>query len=1065
MFVQPAGKPAYQVTLKMREPLITWHDVRGQSDTAQAAHIQQYQEGDKARGFDLQKDVLLRIAVFQLGDTSFRLVWSYHHILFDGWSFGLLQTEFVTIYRALARGVEPILPPVPPYRQYVRWLQGQKKDTAVSFWRTYLSDYTQISTLPHLLPPSDNYQFDQQTWVLSEAETSQLQAICAQQGVTLSTLLRAVWAVLLARYNQREDVLFGAIVSGRPASLPGVEEIVGLFINAVPVRAQLQAGDTLITLAQRLQQEGFTSEPYHYLPLAEIQSVSPLGRELFDHLLIFENYPQGEAEAEAAEAEFVITQEGVHDRTHYDLDITLTPGRQMVVQFNYNTAVYLPSQIRLIIGHWQTVLAQLYANPHTPLAALEILPASERAQLLTEFNNSHRPYPTDVTVLELFAEQVRQNPERLAVVWGEVGLSYGEVHGRATQLARHLRQQGIQTGERIAICLNRTPDMLVAVLGIWQAGAAYVPLDADYPLARLAFMLADSAPSLLLTESNLLPLLPTHPRTLCLDSDWQSITQATGDLPPINPSSLAYLIYTSGSTGQAKGVMVNHANLTNAAFGWREVYALDQSPQRMLQMASLAFDVFAGDLLRALTSGGTLVICPAEVRVEPPALYALLRRERINLFETTPALALPLLEYVWAEQLALPDLHQLIIGSDTLPASNYRWLLTHFGHTMRIWNSYGVTEATIDSSLFAVSAPAELITQNTPIGRPLPNVQFLLLDGQGRLAPIGVDGELLIGGAGVAQGYWQREALTAEKFVSWGGQDAVFSEQYSVGSGATALLNTALLNTDTLNTDTLNTALLYKTGDFARWLPDGNVEFLGRRDEQVKVRGYRLELGEIESRLLGVEGVDTAVVIPKNDQLIAYLSGQTQETNDLRQQLRQTLPDFMLPNQFIWLESLPLTPNGKIDRKQLRERPDHQPDHASETITPPRTPTEEKLTAIWAEVLALPVAHLSVYANFFTLGGHSLKAMQAVSRIQQQVGQPISLRDFFNHATIAEQATHLDKQSQTATPIRQATPPSRPRQINPITPSPTRKNGSGWSINWTKRGHTTCPKRTASMMS
>ncbi|MFT5194820.1 MAG: amino acid adenylation domain-containing protein [Candidatus Promineifilaceae bacterium] len=971
-FIHEGVKQPLQVTFKQREPVIKQHNLSDLSSAEQEAMIADYQTADQAQGFDLQKDTLLRMGVFRLGAKKFRLVWSYHHILFDGWSFGILQHEFVTLYRLLSAGAPPSLPAVAPYRQYIHWLQSQSKaqskENGVAYWRKVLAGYSHITSLPHLRPATDEFVFEQQTLEFDEPTTQRLNKLAAQCGATLNSLIRAIWAVLLGRYNNTNDVLFGAIVSGRPSALPGIEEMIGLFINAVPVRVQLDAELPFSELVRQIQQASLAGESHHYLPLADIQTLSSLGRDLFDHLLVFENYPMGANGENSAESgtDFVIEGIGMHDRTHYNFDITVAPGRQLTILFSYNQAIYPADQIERMMGHWQTVVRSILNQPETTLAEIEILPKAEQHQLSVEFNNSTRIYPTDVTILGLFAQQVAQKGTRTAVVFGEKRLTYRQLDMRVNQLARFLQKQGVTSDERVAICMERSLEMIVGVMGILRAGGAYVPIDPDYPPARITFMLEDAEPLVLLTQQSLVNQLPYHGQVVRIDTDWGEVAQETdGALAcEISPETLAYIIYTSGSTGRPKGVMVTHGNLTNAAFSWREVYGLDQFAMRSLQMASLSFDVFAGDLVRSVTNGGELVICPADVRVDPAALYALLAEHRINIFESTPALVVPLMEYITENRHPIAFLKQLIIGSDSLPSAHYRSLAKRFGQDIRIFNSYGATEATVDSSLFeSTSTSKEPISQNTPIGKPLPNVQFKVLTQNGKLAPIGIEGELVIMGAGVSKGYWKRPELTAERF--------------QVGP-------------------------VYYTGDQARWLPDGNVEFLGRLDDQVKLRGYRIESGEIEAQLLSFNGVDAAVVVIKQQQLIAYLHGDTlsDSTNDLRQSLRQQLPDYMVPNRFVWLDEIPLTPNGKVDRKSLRERDDTS--QIDVVYIPPRSEIERRLADIWSEVLA--VDKVGAHTNFFDLGGHSLKAMQVVSRIHQAFDVKVSLRHFFAEATVSELA-------------------------------------------------------------
>lgn len=975
-FVYEGVKRPLMVALKQREPKVTWVDVRHLPVVEQTQAIADYQVADKANGFDFQKDVLIRIAIFRLAEDDYRLVWSYHHILLDGWSFGILQYEFVLIYKALLAKKTPQLPAVAAYRQYIHWLEKQQKNQAIRYWQTYLAQYEQVASLPQLMAPTAQFIEGQQTLVFDVVTTERLNALASHCGATLNNLVRALWGIILGRYSGLRDVVFGAIVSGRPSDVLGIEEMVGLFINAIPIRLRLDAGVSFTQFVQTVQQESLAGESYHFLPLAEIQTLNSLGRDLFNHLLIFENYPMGAIEADDEVEPFIIEGEEMYDRTHYDLDITIAPGRELVVQFSYNAAIYADDQIKRMSRHWETAVSSVLAAPECPIDAIEILPVEERHQLLAAFNDSKRTYPTDVTVYDLFVAQVANKGDAPAVTMGNRSLSYLELEEAVEQLAAYLAAQGMPANALLAVCVERSIDMVVAVLAIWRIGCAYVPIDPEYPVERVKFMLDDAAPQMVLTHKkwHLSLFGDVDPKkVVCLESLEQ---RQEKNVPLYHQVSdaVAYMIYTSGSTGRPKGVVVGQASLVNIAFAWREVYRLDQFAVRHLQMASFAFDVFVGDLVRALTNGGELVICPADIRVDPPALYGLLAQCEISIFESTPALIMPLMEYVWAMELPIGFLKRLIIGSDMLPAAHWRWLTEKFGKFITIFNSYGTTETTVDSSLFHTAGYDEiLITQNTPIGKPLPNNQFYVVQADGQLAPIGAVGDLYIGGIGVAQGYWNRPNLTAERFGS-----------YRVGGSLTRV---------------------YKTGDQARWLPDGNLEFLGRLDDQVKLRGYRIELGEIETQLLHLEGVQAAVVLLKREQLVAYVVGQNFDPDHLRSQLRHQLPNYMLPDRFIWLDRLPLTHNGKVNKKLLRERDDGLQIDPEQSVAP-RSEVEQELANLWCEILG--VKQIGITDNFFDLGGHSLKAMQMVSRIHQLFDVKVSLQDFFAEASIAGLTTQIE---------------------------------------------------------
>ena len=969
---QDVARPV-QVVLKDRLPEMSFADIRHLDAAGRETHVDAYRRADMARGFDLQKEPLVRLALFRVGAREHHLVWSYHHLLLDGWCLGILQQEFLAAYAAFSHAGVPVLPPAPQYRDYIRWLGKQDAARAKAHWQSYLAGSEGAVGVPRL-PSRAPAGFRQDPVPVGDALTAAISALAVRCSVTVNTILQCAWGLLLARSNNVRDVVFGAIVSGRPAELRGVEGMIGLFINAIPVRVRVDDSATVSAWLKAAQRSALESEPFHHLPLAEIQGHGAAGRELFDHMFVFENYPFDPESASGSTDGPGLSVESlqVHDRTHYDLDVTVTPGRELTAVFSFNPAAYGPDQIARLGREWLCALQSIVDHADAPVGDVDIVPADERRRLLHEFNAPEQAYPDGETILSLFAEQVAAHRDDIAVVFEDGRLTYGELDLQADRLARYLRSRGVGPEVLVGIALERSLDLIVAVWGVLKAGGAYVPLDPEYPAERLAFMLADAHVRFLITDEE-----GDGPvATIAVRRALETFAPADDDhdsldaIPPPEPGQLAYVIYTSGSTGRPKGVMVEHRNLAQAARAWRQTYQLDRFPVRALQLASFSFDVFAGDLIRALTNGGQLVLCPADVRLDPQALYELLAEHQINIFESTPALVLPLMAHVHDRRLNVDFLRWLIVGSDSLPSAAYLELMTRFGGQMRIVNSYGVTEATIDSSAFELPSPDYAMGPSTPIGRPLPNVRYFVFDHAARLSPIGAYGELCIGGTGVARGYLGRAELTGERFVTC---------------------------------PSLPGERVYKTGDLARWLPEGDVEFLGRADDQVKLRGYRIEPGEIEHALAGHPAVRQAVVIARGDSLVAYVVSDA-DGGALRRYLAERLPAYMVPAQVVALDAVPLTPNGKIDRTRLREDP-RLAGAGSTAYCAPRTPLETRICQVWSDVLQ--VERVGIHDGFFALGGHSLKAMQVVSRLHKEIDVKITLRDLFSASTVAELAPLL----------------------------------------------------------
>jgi amino acid adenylation domain-containing protein/non-ribosomal peptide synthase protein (TIGR01720 family) len=1000
-FVQENVPHPLQVVFKVRDPEIKVEDLRGLNETEQQARLSECQLRERERPFDFEHDPLIRITLLKFADTTSQVVWTYPHIILDGWCIGIVYKDFLQTYQALSNGENPQLPPAPAYRDYIGWLEKQDADAARSYWARYLAGYEQGTTVPRLTRPSQPSASVPRTRIinLSVATCTRVKQVASDLGVTVSTFMQTAWGLVLSRYNDARDIVFGQIVSGRPSELPGVEETVGLFINAIPVRIHFGPNQSVSDVLQSLQLSSLESEPYQHLPLAEIQAQSPIGRGLFDHLLIFENYPVAEDlnwSGISARPELSVKSLDAHDRTHYDLDLVVVPGEQIQLQISYNASVYHDEQIERTGAHLEAAINGLIQDPRRAIDDVEILPDWEQKQITSQFNNSARSYPCGATITELFEEQVRRTPHEVAVTFQDVSLTYAELSAKADRLANCLVHLGVEPEVLVGICVERSVDMIVGLLGILKAGGAYLPLDPLFPEERLAFMFNDANPPVLLTQKTLLgKLRPGNMQVILLDEDWDAISRyQRRDSPKrASPGNLAYVIYTSGTTGRAKGVMIEHRSLVNGAYMWKEYYELESLPVRILQLAAFSSDVFTGDFIRSFTNGGQLIICPSDVRPDPVSLYELMAKHRITIFESTPALIIPLMEYIYENGLDHSFLKLLITGSDTVPAAQYRKLVSRFGANMRVVNSYGLTEASIDSSNFEDRSGDAICywSAHTPIGQPLPNTRYYVRDTGGRILPIGVPGELYIGGVGLARGYLNREALTAERFVP----------------------------------DPSNRGeRLYKSGDVVRWLPDGNIEFLGRNDDQVKIRGYRVELKEVEHCLSEHPTVKQAVARLKDfgggdRELVAYVVlsklGQLEPRN-WRQQIRafvsERLPDYMVPAYIVDLEALPQTALGKIDTAGLPDPGEQHnafrgalhhsaepPDGNQQPALIPLSEQYQSIIRIWQDVLRTRT--IGPDDDFFLLGGHSLKAMQIVSRIHKQLGVRVPLRDFFARPTVS----------------------------------------------------------------
>ncbi|WDZ59769.1 non-ribosomal peptide synthetase [Paenibacillus polymyxa] len=980
------------IVFKERNPTLRYENLTNIPEAEQAEAIRSYADADRNHRYDLSKDLLIRLAVLQTQTNAYTLLLSFHHIIMDGWCLGIVMDELFAAYEALKAGKTVQLPTPQPYTGYARWLDKQDKEAAKEYWRSILNDYDQPAVLPtlpvaHPLQPDTGYLLHEHKITLTDETTRQLRTVAERNGTTLSSLFLAAWGVVLGGYNQSEDVVFGTVVSGRPPELEGVEQMLGLFINTIPVRIKLDADLPFSGLLREVQRSAVQSRAYDYFSLAEIQSQSALKQQLLDHFVVFENYPLQDMVGRPDLKErlgFVVEDAQLSEETPYHFNIEVEDGKALSFMLSYNNYVYSDEAMTRLAGHLEHVLVQIARTPELLLRNIRLLTATEEAELTNIWSGPIADYPAE-TFHGIFEAQTERIPEQTAVIYEDTALTYHELNEKANLLAQALQNRGGKREHLVAVMLERSADMIIAVLGIMKAGAAYVPVDPTYPKERIAYMLQDSGATIMLTQSSLTELLADVDfagEVLDLPALLQQASQAEHShqqapiyAPIHDPEALAYVIYTSGTTGNAKGVMIEHRHYVNTAFGYREAHQLKEFPVKLLQIASMSFDVFAGDLAKTFVNGGTMVICPQDVRNDPPALAQFLEQHEITTFEVPPALLTLLMDYVYEHGTDVSAMKLLTTGADSFGVDNYRTLLNRFGDTMRIMNTYGVTEVAIDSSFYEEAAERLPPSGIVPIGKALPNHKVYIVDEALRPLPVGVAGELCLGGASVARGYLNRPDLTAEKFVP---NPFVKGER------------------------------LYRTGDLARWLPDGNIDFIGRIDFQVKIRGYRIEPGEIESALLQLDEVRQAVVTDRTDKtgqkyLCAYVAGTT-DKSFLRTELAKQLPSYMVPAHIIVLDQLPLTHNGKIDRRALPEPEDFVLTDVE--YEAPQSELEQTLASIWEEVIG--VKPIGLRNNFFELGGDSIKALQIAARLNAK-GLKMDMKDLFRHPQIDLIAPYIKK--------------------------------------------------------
>jgi amino acid adenylation domain-containing protein len=1013
---QPVQVVYRQVTVR-----VATYDWQHLTVQQQEQELAVFLESDQQKSLQLSEAPLMRLNLIKLDKNTYQFVWSSHHLLLDGWSLSLVIKDFLKIYQEISQNQVIADQPVVSYRQYIAWLQQQEQKPAEEFWRQKLQGFT--APTPLVIERSANSKnsnvYKKQQIQFSTSTTASFQSFVRQNRLTINNLVQATWGLLLSRYSQETDVVFGATVSGRETSIPGIEAMVGLFINTLPMRIKVKPDTSALTLLKDLQAQLVDSNQYSYSSLAEIQTWSeiPRGASLFDSIVVFENYPV-DATAVLGNDSFCLENIQVSQQTNYPLTLIVLPGEQLQVRISYDTNRFDDGAITRLLGHFQTLLEGIIVNPEAQVSQLPLLTEFEKNKLLIDVHNSQSDYSVTKCLHQLFEEQVKRTPEAVAVVYSEQELTYNELNCRANQLAHYLQSLGVKPDTLVGICLERSLEMIVGLLGILKAGGAYLPLDPEYPIERLSFMLEDAQLSVLLTQQKLKETLPQHQASIiCLDTDWEKIAENShSNLEnTVTPDNLAYVIYTSGSTGKPKGVLVNHSNVVRL-FAATDAWYNFSSQDVWTLFHSYAFDFSVWEMWGALLYGGRLVVVPYLITRSPEAFYQLLCQEKVTILNQTPTAFRQLIQAEESLKGSFPPLSRgvrgdrssttdndlslrlVIFGGEALEINSLQpWFQRHGDQCPQLVNMYGITETTVHVTYRPLSM-TDLDSTASVIGRPIPDLQVYLLDQYLQLVPVGVPGEMYVGGAGVTKGYLNRPELTTERFIS-----SPFEKD-------------EVIPPTPLNKGGNEPSKLYKTGDLARYLPKGELEYLGRIDNQVKIRGFRIELGEIEALLASHPQIWETVVIVRDDKtgdkrLVAYIVPQSEKTitiNEIRQFLKAKLPGYMIPNAFVILDALPLTANGKIDRRALP--PPESSSETSDKYVAPRNPIEDILVNVWSEVLK--VEKVGINDNFFELGGHSLLATKLVAQIRDRLKVELPLRQLFNSATLAELAEGIEQLKQ-----------------------------------------------------
>ncbi|HJR08149.1 MAG TPA: amino acid adenylation domain-containing protein [Pyrinomonadaceae bacterium] len=978
------GQPV-QVILPCEHFAIFVEDLSGVPASSREERMLELVREDGQKSFSLERGALLSAKILRLAEDDHVLLVNMHHIVTDGWSIGVFIRELAACYEAYSTGTQPQLAELPiQYGDFAvwqeEWLRGEDFNKQLAYWKRQLANAPEFFELPADYPRPATQTYNGAVFRLEAGAelTTQLKQAARGEGVTLFMTLLAAFNTLLHRTSGREDILVGTPIANR--SRRELENLIGFFANTLVMRTDLSGDPTFRELLKRVKEVALGAHKHQDLPFEKLVEEMHVERDLSHHplfqvMFVLQNSPLQPLKLSSLQVEPL---EVSNQTAKFDLTLIITEQQgQLVFRFEYNTDLFAPETIERMAGHFQTLLAAIPSNLERRISEIPLMSAGELERVLVEWNQTRIDYPRDRAIHELFEEQAERTPDRVAVVFQDEELSYGELNRRANRLAHYLAARGVEPGALVGLCLERAPEMLVAILGILKAGGAYVPLDASYPPERLAFMLEDIRAQVLLTGRQFEQRFSPHAaQVIYLDSDWDAIAAQPAHNPAraSDPLSTAYVMYTSGSTGQPKGVCIPHRAVVRLV---RETNYVELNPSEVfLQFAPISFDASTLEIWGSLLNGARLVLMPQAVS-SLEELGQAIRAHGVTTLWLTAGLFHQMVEHQLED---LKRVRQLLAGGDVLSVPHVQKFLREADGSTLI-NGYGPTENTTFTCCHPMTDGAR-INSSVPIGRPISNTQIYLLDGRLEPVPVGVVGSLYIGGDGLAHGYLNQPALTAERFIP---------HPFAQEPGAR----------------------LYQSGDLARYRADGTVEFIGRKDNQLKIRGFRVELGEIEAVLSLHPGVTEAVAVARDEpdggkRIVAYVVGaQSYGTSaaELRSYLKQKLPAYMLPALFVMLDELPLTPNGKVDRGALPAPESSLATDAGENYVEARDGIEELVAGIWEEVLG--AERVGVFDNFFDLGGHSLMAMRVVTRIRKTFNVELGVRSLFEHPTAASLSRHI----------------------------------------------------------
>lgn len=995
-FVREGLNQVYQVVLTER--VFDFKFLDG-TDTDNAETLaREYKNTDKSTPFRLDKDALMRLAIIKVDSDVFEFVWSYHHILLDGWCVSVLSNEFYEVYNSIIENREPnLLEPI-QYGKYIKWLEKQDKKVSSSYWNNYLKGITKVSSIPSLslnTLQDGNYQNDDLLFSLDKEAVTKLQKIASKHYSTMSNVLQTLWGIMLAKYNDSNQAVFGAVVSGRPAVIDGVERIMGLFINAIPVRVDFDKKDSFIDLLKKIQDNALSGESHHYFPLAEIQAHTALKQNLIDHIFVFENYPVNNllkatvgTDAKVQKSQWEVVGYEGFAQTNYNFNVNIAPiGEELFFRFDWNKNVYSREIIVNLSEHFKNLVRQIIIDENSLIQDLHLLTEQEKTTILTQSTGITKSFTASKTIADLFRKIALENTKKVALVDNDNQWTYGELDKVTNDLAYYLQTDlAVKPNDFVAVLHERSALAVICFIAIQKAGGVYVPIDTKNPQERIEFILENTRAKALLTQSDFLFNVGNYSGNI-FATDLQLDIILTDKKAEIVNQELAYIIHTSGTTGIPKGVLIRQASIIDRILFHNEYLGLN-ADDVVLQFASNSFDASLVEILMAFFAGGTLIVAADSLKHNLPLLAETIETEKVSVAILPPA-------YLKIfDKNPLTSLRTIISTGEAAKVDESLF----YAQTKQFYNGYGPTETCIGATFHKIdlNLKQQYQKRGVPIGKPFYNTTVLVLNSAMEIVPAGVIGEIYVSGIGLSVGYLNQPDLTIEKFVK----------------------NPYARNQSEM--------WLYRTGDLGLWNHDNEIEYLGRIDEQVQLNGIRVEIAEIEKNLLQHPSIlNTAVVAQRDDEentyLIAYVVADNVLTiNEIRAFLAKKLPYHMLPNWVVSLREIPVTNNGKIDRKQLPIVDKKELKKLVEYVAPTNE-IERTLVSIWEKVLDR--TEIGIIDNFFQVGGQSLKATQVVSRIYKELKVKVELNELFSNTTIQELAVLVQSKKTVENTIIEALPP------------------------------------------